>query len=443
MAPPARAGRLAGAEPVGLTLVPRSSGREATAASRADLVLAGLFTALGYGALYAGPIYRAAAAADLGWSRGAAALAFAVGQLASLVVPLLAGLTADRWGARLVLAAGGAGTALALLGAAATSALWQWHATAGVGLAAGVGTTWAAASVLASRSERRGASLGLVLGASGAGLTVGPPLAQLLVDALGWRAALALAAAGFALIAVAGGVRALRGQPADPALRPGTPIPRAPGSTPSGAGSGPVRRARLAGFFAGNALIGLFDESVYQHAYAYGAALGLSGTAAAGLISVVSVAYAGGTAGGGALSDLVGRRPVLVAAALGSAASLLGLAGSSPGRLHLWGAAFGLALGATIAVRSAAWADAFAGPTLGRSVGIVASGYFCGAAVMTYGGAAWLDAGGSFEALYAAAAAAAVLWALLGGALARPADRAVVPVVSRAAAAASRAEPGA
>ena len=78
---------------------------------------------------------------------------------------------------------------------------------------------------------------------------------------------------------------------------------------------------------------------------------------------------------------------------------------------------YGLGLGASIAVRSAAWGDAFAGPGRGRAVGIVATGYPVGAALTIWLGAAWLDAGGGYEALYLTAAAAAGLWAILGGAL--------------------------
>jgi MFS family permease len=78
---------------------------------------------------------------------------------------------------------------------------------------------------------------------------------------------------------------------------------------------------------------------------------------------------------------------------------------------------YGLGLGASIAVRSAAWGDAFAGPGRGRAVGIVATGYPVGAALTIWLGAAWLDAGGGYETLYLTAAIAAGLWAVLGGAL--------------------------
>jgi hypothetical protein len=60
------------------------------------LLLAYLCLMLSNTMLYDGPIYRTAAATALGWSQEAAAGAFALGFLAVMPVPLLAGWAADR-----------------------------------------------------------------------------------------------------------------------------------------------------------------------------------------------------------------------------------------------------------------------------------------------------------------------------------------------------------
>lgn len=378
--------------------------------TRRDFLLATLSVAVTLVALYGGPVYREAAARELGWSMGTAAGAFALGYLVALPVPVLVGLVADRLGARVVPVGAMATTALALFAASASREVWQWYLTAGVGLTVGYYAAYAGAGLLASVGEKRGSSLGLVLGVGyGIGLAAGPSLAQMLVDGVGWRAALASVGIAAALVAVVATQQARRPRVG---RRVGAPAPAAVAEHHGGR-----RAVLLAGFFVGNMLIAVFDESVYQYGYAYGSALGLSGTSAAGVISLVSVALTVGMVVGGSLSDAVCRRPVLVVAALASAGTLVGLLGSSAGALWVWGALFGLALGASLAVRSAAWADAFAGPRLGRDLGIVAAGYPAGAALATSIGAAWLDRGGSFVALYWAAAAAALLWGLLGAAL--------------------------
>ena len=180
------------------------------------------------------------------------------------------------------------------------------------------------------------------------------------------------------------------------------------------------RRRLLVGFFVGNALLAVFDEAVYQHGYALAVDRGLASQGAAWLLGAVSLALTVGMLLGGPLSDLAGRRPVLVGAAALVLVSLLGLVGATPEALWGWGGLYGLGLGASIAVRSAAWGDACAGPGRGRAVGIVATGYPVGAALTLWLGAAGLDAGGSYEALDRTAAGAAGLWARLGGALTGP-----------------------
>lgn len=405
----------------------RNPQRAALGDGARDLALASVCVAFGQGALYSSPIFRAVAARELGWSLGAAAAAFAFGALVSLPVPLLAGHAADRWGTRAVLALGMAGGALGLSLAALTHALWYWLLTAGLLLGVGVAGAGTAAAILVARGGRRGMSFGILTGALGTGLAVGPPTTQLLLGAIGWRGT--VLAQGVALFLLAAGVLALewRARRRPRAAPTRSTSPRAVLDPPSHRADHRRRRLLVGGFFIGSILVGIYDESVYQHAYLYGTTLGLTDLAAAGLLSTASMAYIVGTIGGGMLSDLVGRRLVLVAAALASGATLLGLAYSPPEALWRWSAGFGLALGATIAVRWAAWSDALVGPRAGKDLGLVASGYPVGAALMTYGGAVWLDAGGGFRELYAAAAGVAFAWSIIGGVL--TGSRAVEPAV--------------
>ena len=71
-----------------------------------SLLAAAVAVAVGAGALYAGPVFRAALVADLGWSNGLAAGAFAVGYLAAGATPVISGMVADRFGAGRLLVAG-------------------------------------------------------------------------------------------------------------------------------------------------------------------------------------------------------------------------------------------------------------------------------------------------------------------------------------------------
>jgi MFS family permease len=377
-----------------------------------ELLLAYVCLVLSNSVLYSGPVYRAAAATAMGWSQEVVTGAFALGFLLVIPVPFLAGWAADRWGARLVVAGGTLLAGLGLLGAAAIDTLWQWYVTAGGLLSIGCSSVFNGASLLAATRQRRGSVLGINASATGLGLTLGAPLMQVLLQAYGWRATLGYAGLTLTLLAlvVSLGVRQSWHRSAEPFSPPGawSPLPPAPD-----------QRLRLAGFFVGYVLVAFYDESVYQHVYAYGRSLGLSDLAAASIVSATSSAYIAGGVTGGILSDVLGRRVVLVAAAAGSAAALIGLAYSAAHLVWGWAAAFGFTLGASLVVRFATFTDLFAGPWLGRAVGVVAPGYWIGAALATAGGATWIEAGGSFRRLYLGAAVAALLWTLLSVVLTR------------------------
>jgi MFS family permease len=402
------------------------------------LAAASIAVAVGAGALYAGPVFRAALVADLGWSNELAAGAFAVGYLAAGATPIVSGIVADRFGASRLLIAGLLLSACGLFGAALTSVPWHWYLAAGVGLSVAYYLIHVGGTLIATAGAARGTAVGVAIGLGvGLGLAAGPVLAQLALDAHGWRDGLTLFGAGALVISLlmvwwtrrpvrsgehtsfeagqqgsaSNADRTVRGLQISPALAPE-------------ASAGGSRRRLLIGFFVGNALLAVFDEVVYQHGYTLGLARGLSTQEAAWLLGLVSLALTLGMLLGGPLSDLVGRRWVLVSAAAIVLVTLLGLVGASSEALWIWGSFYGLGLGASIAVRSAAWGDAFAGPGRGRAVGIVATGYPVGAALTIWLGAAWIDAGGGYEALYLTAAVAAGLWAIVGGALTGPAESA-------------------
>lgn len=398
------------------------------------LAAASVAVAVGAGALYAGPVFRAALVADLGWSNELAAGAFAVGYLAAGATPIVSGIVADHFGASRLLVAGLLLAALGLFGAALTSVPWHWYLAAGVGLSIAYYLIHVGGTLIATAGAKRGTAVGIAIGLGvGLGLAAGPVLAQMALDAHGWRAALSEFGVGAlaAALVMAWWIGRGRERRASDGEHAGDREPN-PGDAPSQEppSERPSRRRLLVGFFVGNALLAVFDEAAYQHGYALVVARGLSAQEAAWLLGLVSLALTLGMVLGGPLSDLVGRQRVLVGAATLVLVALLGVVGASAAALWAWGSLYGLGLGTSIAVRSAAWGDAFAGPGRGRAVGIVASGYPVGAALTIWLGAAWLDHGGSFEALYLTAAIAAGLWAIVGGALTSPVS-AAHPAISR------------
>jgi MFS family permease len=131
-------------------------------------------------------------ARSFGWDRASVVSIYSLSALASGLVAPLVGRLFDRSGPRVVYALG-----LGLLGAALSlaafgQALWQFQLCLGLG--AGVAAACLGNvpnSVMLSRwfGRRLTAATAIVFSASGLGILTLVPLAQLLVDGLGWRGA--------------------------------------------------------------------------------------------------------------------------------------------------------------------------------------------------------------------------------------------------------------
>ena len=129
---------------------------------------------------------------EFDWTRGQISLAFSLSMLAFAVAQPFVGRILDRFGARrvivpAVLVFGASFASLSLL----TSQLTHFYAVFLVMGAVGGGTTSIAYFGVLSRwfVKRRGIALGLALAGNGLSAFMMPPLAQFLVDSVGWRQA--------------------------------------------------------------------------------------------------------------------------------------------------------------------------------------------------------------------------------------------------------------
>ena len=131
---------------------------------------------------------------EFGWSRQAASLAFSIAALMIAACSPLLGHLLDRVGARRVILPcvtvfGCAFASLALL----TPHLWHLYAIFAILGAVGNGTAMLAYSRAVSTwfERRRGMALALMMTGGAVGAIVLPPLAQALIQGLGWRGAFA------------------------------------------------------------------------------------------------------------------------------------------------------------------------------------------------------------------------------------------------------------
>ena len=105
---------------------------------------------------------------------------------------------------------------------------------------------------------------------------------------------------------------------------------------------------------------------------------GVPESLAAQIVALESISYIVGQLVGGALSDRFGRRPVGIAAlavvGLGSTAAFAGTGAMA--EIAIAGVVlYGFGMGATIALRSAAFSNVFGGPNFGSIFGVLAVAY--------------------------------------------------------------------
>jgi MFS family permease len=167
---------------------------------------------VGLGVMYTFGVFFTSMEAEFHTSRTATSAFFAITGTLFYVFGSVAGRLSDRFGARRIVLAGaiimGAGLALT----AAAPQMWTGYLTYGVGV--GIGAACAYIPTLALVGgwfiRHRTTALGLAAAGTGCGTLLLPPLAAVLIEAHGWRAAYAWFAAGSFLLLLACAVLARR-----------------------------------------------------------------------------------------------------------------------------------------------------------------------------------------------------------------------------------------
>jgi MFS family permease len=389
-----------------------------SAAPRPWTIVAATFVTLvlTYGVWYSYAVFLVALLHEFGWSRSVIAGAFSVFMLAhGLLGPTTGGLI-RRVGVRRVLLLGGWLFFAGLVLASATTRWWHLYLAFGGVLAAGMSFVgWVPAVVLIRGwfPARFGTAMGIASAGIGVGITAMVPLAQVLVDLVGWRWTFRVF--GIAVIAWI--------LPATAWLVDDAPAPKAERvHVEAGAYWQLATALRSRGFWALAAAFftgTLVHQVLLVHQVAYLVDHGVSAMMAATVGGIVGLVSIGGKIGWGALSDRIGRETSYTLA-FGCAAVALGvlaLAGSYPIAPLLYGyaVAAGVGYGVLSPVQPAAASDLFGGPGFSTIYGALYVAVSAGGAFGAWVAGATHDALGSYSlalwiALFNAIASPVLLW---------------------------------
>ena len=344
---------------------------------------------------------------DFGWSRGEVSSVYSVTFFVLGIAGPVIGILSDRWGPLRVAVAGVVIGAGAVVLASRADALWQFYLTIGVMMGIAVACVgFVPVTALLSRwfRERLNTALAVAHSASGVGILIVGPSAQMLIDWDGWRSAyLVLGACLASLLSLFLLFRwdfALTGHPAYRA-KPHRPASRSTANEDAMDLNRALRTAAFWGmvftFFCTSGAMFL----VVLQTPAFLVEAGYSPQAAAEAFGLIGLLIPAGMVGFGWLGDRIGRpRAVLISYALTIAGiGCLALLESdpSPVLLGLFIAMFGGTFGCRAPAMSTIAAIVFRGPHFGRIYGFCTVGMGLGGA-----GGAWLggllhDMTGSYQ----------------------------------------------
>lgn len=382
----------------------------------AVLALAFVMNMLGRGATEAFAVFLLPVETALGATRSQITAVYSLFMLVIGLAGPMAGGVFDRFGARASYCSG-----LILLGgslylAGSVNAVWQYALTNG--FAAGLGVSMlgmVTANGLLSRwyQSRLGTAIGVVYAATGFGVLLTAPLAQVLISSYGWRDAYRVMGAALVLTAVAtaflplrrmsGGSRAWQER-------------RAASEAATGGGWGIARAVKTKPFWALLAvyfLTSLASFSVSPQAVAAMVEAGIAPLVAASAFGLSGMLSLIGNASIAPLVDRFGQRAMIGLSYVGTVFGILCLAAlpSYPSLLLVYGwvLLFGINQGTRGPIVSTLTATIYAGGGVGRIYGTIALGMGFGAAVGSWLSGYLHDLTGAYLVSFLLAASAALL----------------------------------
>lgn len=392
-------------------------------------ILAGGFLAFTVSAslMHAYTVFLLAFIQEFRWGRAESSLAYSVGQLVGGVTSPLVGNMVDRLGSRRMVLLGGCLLAAGLLGSAQATTLWEVVFLYGVVMTFGANCIGLVVFVpLVSRlfTARRGMAISILQSANGFGRAISAPVAQAMVDGIGWRTAYLVQAGAMAALILP---LALLFPKRDAALLPG---PQAGGGGATGAAAAAARQWTLAEAMRTRHFwllflvymctsIGSFLVSLHQLAFAVDK--GFDPLYAAFVLGMGAFLALPGVILTGSVSDVIGRE---MAALLAYAISIIGVGfalliddGSQHLLLWLHACFFGVTWGARGPAITAKTADIFPGPRLGTILGVITIGSGLGAAIGSWAAGLLFDLTGSYTvpftlSIAAYACGSVAFWAL-------------------------------
>jgi len=383
-------------------------------------------------------VFYVAILKEFGWGRAETAGAMSLAMVTAAVGGLLAGWLVDRLGPRRFLPIGAVVLALGLVASSQIRSLWQFYISFGLLTAGGLAALWyVPQGVLISRwfVSRRSTAFGIALSGIGAGSLLLLPLAQALIEKIGWRNTYLVLAVCMAAILIPLNGILLRSSPQEMGLHPDGEDPatlRKKGESKkrirmvvrderwaSVEWSVPlaVRTHQFWILVLINITNGFRMNLLHAHQVIYLVDKGFTAMVAA---TIFGFTYLCGTAGSllwGRVSDRSGREVAQSAVTLLMIAGLLALMRIKSQEdwvlLTLFAVIYGIGWGGSTPVGTSIHADLFQGKNFGTILGTVNMGFGFGGALGAWFGGYVYDQTSSYNLAFYAVIVLSVVSAVL------------------------------
>jgi OFA family oxalate/formate antiporter-like MFS transporter len=394
-------------------------------------VVGGVSMNLALGSLYAWSVFVLPLEREFGWTRAQTSWVFTIAVVTFAATFIVAGRLQDVRGPRLCAAIGATLVGLGFVLASATTSLLGLYLAFGVVVGAGNGFGYATPTPVASKwfPDKRGLVIGLMVGGYGAGSAIFGPVANALIESVGWRATFRILGLLFFAMGMVG-TWLLRNPPAG--YRPA-------GWTPAQAGAAAARdlttpeMLRTPQFYAlwtAYCLGTTAGLMTISQLVPFARSAGLGATAATLAITVGAVGNAGGRILSGWLSDRLGRLTTLRIMIVASVVAMpaLFLWREDAALFYALVAAVYWCYGTQLSVFASTTADFYGTRNLGSNYGVLFTAWGVAGILGPIIAGRVFDAFGDYRyAFYAASALAVVAFVALSFAR-LPAPAAAAPV---------------
>ena len=385
--------------------------------NRWRVVVGGVSMNLALGSLYAWSVFVLPLEKEFGWRRAETSWVFTIAIVTFASTFVLAGRIQDARGPRPCAFLGAVLVSLGFVLASLSTSLWFLYLGFGVVVGAGNGFGYSTPVPVASKwfPDKRGLVVGLMVGGYGAGSAIIGPVANNLIESIGWRSTFRLLGAVFFLMCMIG-TWLLRNPP--PGYRPAGWDPRTASAT-HGRDYSAAEMLRTPQFYAlwvAYCLGATAGLMVISQLVPFARAAGLGAAAATFAITVGAFGNAAGRILSGWLSDTLGRLTTLRVMVLASAVAMPALFvwREQVLLLYILVAVVYWCYGTQLSVFASATADLYGTRNLGLNYGLLFTAWGAAGTIGPILGARIYDAFGAYRyAFYASGALAVVAFGSL------------------------------